>query len=174
MLGRCWSVTCCGRGNIWWSWSVTFHGRCIPANHTPKSTPRVRARNFRSYLFSWYTNVRTSEVFQTKLLLTTWVLAMADGQRYTDVWKKLQNGVGYYIHWGGAKFGAWGIVLVSSQFSPRPRAPYFSAARKSGESWSCQRQMYRSWTWNSSALDRKENKQGETKKRYDRLISFVV
>ena len=80
----------------------------------------------------------------------------------TSTWS---SGVEYCIDWGGAEFGGWWIVLVGEiNFSPRPRPPFFSAARKSGESWSCQMQMCRIWTWNSSTLEGRDCKQREAKK----------
>lgn len=57
---------------------------------------------------------------------------------------------------------------------PRPKAPFFSATRKSGESWSCQRQMYRFWTWNSSALERKESYSRRNKKKIWFIDKFFV
>ena len=164
MLGRCWSVTCRGRGNIWWSWSVTFPWQV----HTPRTIPlsqlpRAGARNFRTYTyFSWYTNVIMfvyRKFFELDFFwqLEYWQWQMVKGSR--DIWKKderrrILHALGWCEIW---HLGA--LVFVGEiNFSPRPRAPFFSATRKSGASWSCQRQMCRFWTWNSSALETRRNK----------------
>ena len=90
---------------------------------------------------------------------------MVKGSR--DIWKKDERRRGYYMHWGGAKFGTWGpLCLLVKSISRRGQERHFFQQQERV----AHRGVVRGRCADFGLGTAVPWKQGETKKRYDRLL----